>query len=96
VAGLARKVARHNVTINNPLPGPFDTDRLRANFELRAKTAGKAVAELRQAQMDANPSGRFGTPAEFGLACAFLCSAHAGYIVGQNLLIDGGGYPGTF
>jgi len=54
------------------------------------------VAEFRQAQMEANPSGRFGTPAEFGLACAFLCSAHAGYIVGQNLLIDGGGYPGTF
>jgi 3-oxoacyl-[acyl-carrier protein] reductase len=96
VAGLARKVARHNVTINNLLPGPFDTDRLRANLESRAKTAGKAVAEFRQAQMEANPSGRFGTPAEFGLACAFLCSAHAGYIVGQNLLIDGGGYPGTF
>jgi len=96
VAGLARKVARHNVTINNLLPGPFDTDRLRANLEARAKTAGKAVAEFRQAQMEANPSGRFGTPAEFGLSCAFLCSAHAGYIVGQNLLIDGGGYPGTF
>ena len=96
IAGLARKVARHNVTINNLLPGPFDTDRLRANFETRAKTAGKPVAELRQAQMDANPAGRFGAPDEFGLACAFLCSVHAGYIVGQNLLIDGGGYPGTF
>src|SRR6476646_1223726 len=96
VAGLARKVARHNVTINNLLPGTFDTDRLRANMELRARTAGQPLAELRQAQMDANPSGRFGTPAEFGIACAFLCSVHAGYIVGQNLLIDGGGYPGTF
>jgi 3-oxoacyl-[acyl-carrier protein] reductase len=96
VAGLARQVARHNVTINNLLPGPFDTDRLRANMESRAKTAGKPLAELRQAQMDANPSARFGTPAEFGIACAFLCSAHAGYIVGQNILIDGGGYPGTF
>ena len=96
VAGLARKVARHNVTINNLLPGPFDTDRLRANMELRARTAGQPLAELRQVQMEANPSGRFGTPVEFGIACAFLCSVHAGYIVGQNLLIDGGGYPGTF
>ena len=96
VAGLARKVARHNVTINNLLPGPFDTDRLRGNLESRARSTGKPVAELRRSQMEANPSGRFGTPAEFGRACAFLCSEHAGYIVGQNLLIDGGGYPGTF
>ena len=96
VAGLARKVARHNVTINNLLPGPFDTDRLRGNLELRAKAASKPVEELRKAQMSANPAGRFGSAAEFGTACAFLCSAHAGYIVGQNLLIDGGGYPGTF
>ena len=96
VAGLARKVARHNVTINNLLPGPFDTDRLRSNLETRAKAAGKPVEELRQAQMSANPAGRFGSAAEFGAACAFLCSAHAGYVVGQNLLLDGGGYPGTF
>ena len=96
VAGLARKVARHNVTINNLLPGPFDTDRLRTTIESRAKAAGKPLDECRQAQMDANPSGRFGTPEEFGAACAFLCSVHAGYIVGQNLLIDGGEYPGTF
>jgi 3-oxoacyl-[acyl-carrier protein] reductase len=96
VAGLARKVARHNVTINNLLPGPFDTDRLRGNLELRAKAAGKPVEELRKAQMSANPTGRFGSAAEFGSACAFLCSAQAGYIVGQNRLIDGGGYPGTF
>jgi 3-oxoacyl-[acyl-carrier protein] reductase len=96
VAGLARKVARHNVTINNLLPGPFDTDRLRGNLEMRAKAAGKPVEELRKAQMSANPAGRFGSAAEFGAACAFLCSAQAGYIVGQNVLIDGGGYPGTF
>ncbi len=96
VAGLARKVARHNVTINNLLPGPFDTDRLRSNLETRAKATGKPVEELRQAQMSANPAGRFGSAAEFGAACAFLCSAHAGYVVGQNLLLDGGGYPGTF
>jgi 3-oxoacyl-[acyl-carrier protein] reductase len=96
VAGLARKVARHGVTINNLLPGSFDTDRLRANVALRAKTAGKSVEEIAQAMQDANPSGRFGTPAEFGALCAYVCSVHAGYITGQNLLIDGGSYPGTF
>ena len=96
VAGIARKVARHNVTINNLLPGSFDTDRLRGNLESRAKATGKSVEELRKAQMSANPAGRFGIPAEFGAACAFLCSAQAGYIVGQNLLIDGGAFPGTF
>jgi 3-oxoacyl-[acyl-carrier protein] reductase len=95
VAGLARNIARYNVTINNLLPGPFDTDRLRANMETRAKAAGKPVTEFRQAQMDANPSGRFGTPAEFGIACAFLCSAKSGFITGQNLLLDGGAFPGT-
>ena len=78
------------------LPGPFDTDRLRSNLETRAKTAGKTIAELRQTTMEANPAGRFGDAAEFGAACAFLCSANAGFIVGQNLLLDGGGYPGTF
>ena len=96
VAGIARKVAAHNVTINNLLPGSFDTDRLRGNLELRAKATGKSVEELRKVQMSANPAGRFGSPAEFGAACAFLCSAQAGYIVGQNVLIDGGAFPGTF
>jgi len=96
VAGLARQVARHNVTINNLLPGPFDTDRLRSTFAMRAKQAGQALDVALQAGRDANPSGRFGTPEEFGAACAFLCSAQAGYIVGQNLLIDGGAFPGTF
>jgi 3-oxoacyl-[acyl-carrier protein] reductase len=96
VAGLARNVARHNVTINNLLPGPFDTDRLRSNLELRAKNAGVSVAELRAQQLATHPAGRFGTADEFGAACAFLCSAQAGYIVGQNLLLDGGLYPGTF
>jgi 3-oxoacyl-[acyl-carrier protein] reductase len=96
IAGIARKVAAHNVTINNLLPGSFDTDRLRGNLELRAKATGKPVEELRKAQMSANPAGRFGSPAEFGAACAFLCSAQAGYIVGQNVLIDGGAFPGTF
>jgi 3-oxoacyl-[acyl-carrier protein] reductase len=96
VAGLARKVARHNVTINNLLPGPFDTDRLRGNMATRAKAQGKPLEELLATGRDANPSGRFGTPAEFGEVCAFLCSNQAGYLVGQNVLIDGGSYPGTF
>lgn len=96
VAGLARKIARHNVTINNLLPGSFETDRLRANLEMRAKTVGRPVADVTNDARNANPASRFGTPAEFGAACAFLCSVHAGYIVGQNLLMDGGGYPGTF
>ncbi len=96
VAGLSRKVARHNVTINNLLPGPFDTDRLRSNFVTRAKAAGVSADEIRAQQQAAHPAGRFGTIDEFGAACAFLCSTHAGYIVGQNLLLDGGLYPGTF
>jgi 3-oxoacyl-[acyl-carrier protein] reductase len=96
VAGIARKVARHNVTINNLLPGSFETDRLRTTIENRAKVAGVTYAEAAQALRDANPAGRFGNPEEFGAACAFLCSAHAGYVVGQNFLIDGGAYPGTF
>ena len=96
VAGLARKTVRHNVTINSLLPGPFDTDRLRSNFEFNAKSSGKTVEELRKVRADANPAGRFGTIEEFGDACAFLCSRQAGYITGQNLLLDGGHYPGTF
>ena len=96
VAGLSRAVAQHNVTINNLLPGPFDTDRLRSNMEFNAKKMGKTAAELAKQRADANPSKRFGTIDEFGEACAFLCSAHAGYIVGQNLLLDGGAFPGTF
>jgi 3-oxoacyl-[acyl-carrier protein] reductase len=95
VAGLSRKTVRSNVTINSLLPGPFDTDRLRANMEFNAKSSGKTVDELRKARAEANPAGRFGTIEEFGDACAFLCSAQAGYITGQNLLLDGGLYPGT-
>ena len=96
VAGLSRAVAQHNVTINNLLPGPFDTDRLRSNFAFNAKKLGKTPEELASARAQANPAKRFGTPAEFGDACAYLCSAQAGFITGQNLLIDGGAYPGTF
>src|SRR6478672_10936697 len=96
VAGIARKVVRHNVTINNLLPGQFATDRLRTTLEGRAKAAGKSYEDARDAAMNAAPSGRFGDPREFGAICAFLCSAHAGYIAGQNILADGGAYPGTF
>ena len=96
VAGLARQVARHNVTINNLLPGSFDTDRLRTTMEARAKATGKSMAEVLAAGAAAVPAGRFGQRDEFGAVCAFLCSVHAGYIVGQNILQDGGNYPGTF
>lgn len=95
VAGLARDVAQHGVTVNNLLPGPFDTDRLASNLEATAKRSGKPLDEVRQARLQANPTRRFGDPAEFGASCAFLCSIHAGYITGQNLLLDGGGFPGT-
>ena len=96
VAGLARKTVRHNVTINSLLPGPFETDRLRSNLTFNAQKTGKTVEELRKIRSEANPAGRFGTIEEFGDACAYLCSAQAGYITGQNLLLDGGSYPGTF
>jgi 3-oxoacyl-[acyl-carrier protein] reductase len=96
VAGLSRQTVRHNVTINGLLPGPFDTDRLRGNLEFNAKKLGKTPAELAKIRMDANPSGRFGSIEEFGDACAYLCSAQAGFITGQNFLMDGGAYPGTF
>lgn len=96
VAGVARDVAAHGVTVNNLLPGPFETDRLAANFEAAAKRAGKSPDEVRRSRQQANPMRRFGDPAEFGATCAFLCSTQAGYINGQNLLLDGGAYPGTF
>jgi 3-oxoacyl-[acyl-carrier protein] reductase len=96
VAGLARQTVAHNVTINNLLPGRFWTDRLKANTEFNAQRQGKTVDAVRQALEKTIPAGRFGTPEEFGEACAFLCSAQASYLTGQNLLIDGGIYPGTF
>ena len=95
VAGLSRQTVAHNVTINGLLPGPFDTDRLRGNFIFNAKKLGKTVEELAKVRADANPAKRFGTIEEFGAACAFLCSTHAGFITGQNLLMDGGAFPGT-
>jgi len=95
-AGLARSVAEHNVTINNLLPGTFDTDRLKSNLAALAKNSSRGVDEVTEEIRAANPTRRFGHPDEFGAACAFLCSACAGYITGQNVLIDGGAYPGTF
>jgi 3-oxoacyl-[acyl-carrier protein] reductase len=96
VAGLARKTVAHNVTINNLLPGSFDTDRLNAMMAASAKAAGKELDQVREARRLQNPAQRFGTAAEFGAFCAFLCSRHAGYLTGQNILLDGGAYPGTF
>ncbi len=96
LAGIARSVAGDNVTINNILPGAFDTDRLRSTLSKNAESSGKSVTEIAAARMSAIPAKRFGTPAEFGAACAFLCSAQAGYITGQNLLIDGGMFNGAF
>ena len=96
VAGLARKTVRDNVTINNLLPGAMDTDRLTANIATMAKHQNKTEEEARKLRLAAMPAGRFGSAAEFGAACAFLCSAQAGYITGQNWLVDGGAYPGTF
>jgi 3-oxoacyl-[acyl-carrier protein] reductase len=96
LAGVARTVADKNVTINNLLPGPFDTDRLRSNIEMTAKKLGRTFEEAAAARKATVPAKRFGTPEEFGAACAFLCSAQAGYITGQNLLLDGGMIPTAF
>lgn len=95
VAGVSREVAHHNVTINNLLPGKFDTDRFRTNSAKRAAANQRSVEAELALQAAAVPARRIGKPDEFGHACAFLCSAHAGYITGQNLLIDGGVYRGV-
>jgi 3-oxoacyl-[acyl-carrier protein] reductase len=95
VAGLSRQVAKHNVTINNLLPGPFLTDRLRSNAKAAAEAAGKDVDAMLAERAKGSPAGRVGDPAEFGSACVFLCSAQSGFIVGQNLLLDGGAFNAT-
>ena len=98
VAGVARtpKLASANVTINNLLPGAYDTDRLKVTMAGAAQKTGQPVEAIMDARRATIPARRFGTPAEFGAACAFLCSQHAGYITGQNILTDGGAYPGTY
>ncbi|TXT40194.1 MAG: 3-oxoacyl-acyl-carrier protein reductase [Comamonadaceae bacterium] len=97
VAGLARSgLAAQGVTINNLLPGAFDTDRLQAVFQGAAAKTGQTVDALAAARRNTIPAKRFGTPEEFGAICAFLCSQQAGYITGQNVLADGGAFSGTF
>jgi 3-oxoacyl-[acyl-carrier protein] reductase len=95
VAGLARQVARHNVTINGLLPGPFLTDRLRSGIEFEARRQNISFEEMLAKRSATNPAGRVGDPEEFGAACAFLCAASSGFIVGQNLLLDGGAFNST-
>ncbi len=98
IAGIARQpqIAGRNVTINNLLPGAFDTDRLKKTMSAGAEKSGQPIDQVRTKRMAAIPAQRFGSAAEFGAICAMLCSAQAGYLTGQNILLDGGAYPGTF
>lgn len=96
VAGLAREVAPSGVTINNLLPGPFDTDRIRNVVKAEAAKQGRPYEEVFADRAREIPMKRIGKPEEFGATCAFLCSVHAAFMTGQNVLLDGGGYPGTF
>lgn len=96
VAGLARKTVRHNVTINNILPGQFMTDRLKTRLTVNAKEAGITLEQYLAKRSQVIPAGRFGDPNEFGELCAYVCSMQAAFITGQNFLIDGGTYPGTY
>ena len=97
VAGVARSgLAAKGVTLNNLLPGSFDTDRLKGTLAGAAKKTGQDIDAIRASRQKNIPAGRFGTPAEFGAICAFLCSVHAAYVTGQNWLADGGAYPGTY
>ena len=96
VAGLARKTVRHNVTINNILPGQFMTDRLKTRLTVNAKEAGVTLEQYLDKRSQVIPAGRFGDPNEFGELCAYVCSVQAAFITGQNFLIDGGTYSGTY
>ena len=96
LSGIARSVAADNVTINFILPGAFETDRLRSTIEGAAKKQGTSYDDAVAKRIATIPARRFGDARELGALCAFLCSAHAGFITGQSLLIDGGAYPGTF
>ena len=93
---ICREVMDRNVTINNLLPGPFDTDRLQSGIVHAAQQAGIDVDTARERRMGATPAGRFGTAEEFGKVCAFLCSEHVGFMTANSVLMDGGLYPGTF
>ncbi len=94
VGGLSREVVKHNVTINCVLPGQFDTDRLRSNHQRMADLNGVELSAMQATARRGIPAGRFGTSDEFGAMCAFLCSARAGFITGQNIMLDGGQFPG--
>jgi 3-oxoacyl-[acyl-carrier protein] reductase len=96
MAGVTRSVADKNVTVNNLLPGNFDTARLRSNLSVAAKRAHVTEADAAASSMAKIPAKRFGTPSEFGHTCAYLCSVHAGFITGQNIVMDGGAYPAAF
>lgn len=96
VGGLARQTVARNVTINNLLPGIFDSDAQRRHIEGMLEPGGKSYDQIWRERAAANPAKRYGNPAELGAYCAFLCSAHAGFVTGQNILVDGGSYPGTF
>jgi 3-oxoacyl-[acyl-carrier protein] reductase len=96
VAGVSREVAKHNVTINSLLPGDFDTERHQSNTRVMAEKQNRTYEEMRAIRIGLIAAGRFGNPDEFGDYCAFICSSKASFITGQNLLIDGGKYPGTF
>ena len=96
LAGVCRQLAPHGITINNLLPGKMDTDRLKGGFTRTAEQTGRSLEEVRAEQAAGIPAKRFGNAEEFGHTCAFLCSRHAGYITGQNILMDGGLYPAAF
>jgi 3-oxoacyl-[acyl-carrier protein] reductase len=96
VAGLARQTIARGVTVNNLLPGIFDSDAQRRHIEGMLEGSGKTFEQIWRERAAANPARRYGAPKELGATCAFLCSADAGYITGQNLVIDGGSYPGTY
>ncbi|MGJ7518416.1 SDR family oxidoreductase [Pseudomonas baetica] len=98
IAGLARqaRLAGNNVTVNNLLPGPFDTERLHKTLDAAAQANGTSVESIAEQRRKHVPAQRFGRPDEFGAYCAFICGAQSGFLTGQNLLLDGGSYPGTF
>jgi 3-oxoacyl-[acyl-carrier protein] reductase len=96
ISGVARQVAKDGVTINNLLPGRFLTDRLKITIGAQTKKSGAELEAEIEKQAATIPAGRFGTAEEFGQVCAFLCSVPAAYLTAQNILLDGGSYPGTF
>lgn len=96
IAGLARQTIMHNVTINSILPGLFQTETMMGRIDAMAKQSGKPMEQVAQDRIKTIPAGRFGDPQEFGQLCAYICSTQASFITGQNFLIDGGAYPGTF